>query len=64
MSGSNTDDVQVCVRCGRRRDPQDHTALAWSSAHEGGTTSWLCPECARHHVRDIEARVDREWWRE
>jgi hypothetical protein len=23
---------------------------------------WLCPDCARRHLRDIEAKLAPEWW--
>lgn len=29
---------------------------------ERGRDGRLCPACARRHVRDIEAKLDVEWW--
>jgi len=25
-------------------------------------TVWVCPSCARRHLRSIEARLDQQWW--
>ncbi|MEU4252807.1 hypothetical protein AB0F15_35930 [Amycolatopsis sp. NPDC026612] len=55
----------VCTRCGRTRtaaadDPV--TALAWVSTREQGVLRWLCPDCARQHVRDIEGKLPDEYW--
>jgi transposase-like protein len=54
----------VCARCGRTRSPDDDpaTALAWVSTRERGTLRWLCPDCARRHVRDIEGKLPDEYW--
>ncbi|RZQ59283.1 hypothetical protein [Amycolatopsis suaedae] len=55
----------TCGRCGARRpaDPDSTlSALAWSAQHERGTVRWLCPDCARKHVRDIEAKLPDEFW--
>ena len=54
----------VCHRCGTARDPDgDPTAaLAWVSDRDNGRTRWLCPTCARTHVRDIESKLPSEWW--
>lgn len=54
---------QTCRLCGRVRDPDDPTALAWAQDRErDGRVRWLCPGCARRHARDIEARLDVDWW--
>jgi hypothetical protein len=29
---------------------------------ERGHDGLLCPACARRHVRDIESKLDVEWW--
>ena len=53
-----------CLVCGRERDDADATALAWVHEHEPGPDGgrWICPDCARLHVRDIEAKLAPEWW--
>ena len=58
----DNDGVEVCLNCGRERDPADPASLAW--VHEPGSegASWICPACARAHVRDIEAKLAPEWW--
>jgi len=53
----------TCSRCGRPRDTDQLAALAWvSERDERGGLSWLCPDCARTHVRDIEGKLDQSWW--
>jgi hypothetical protein len=54
----------VCSRCGERRagDEDPARALAWVSDREGGVLAWLCPGCARDHVRDIEGKLPSEYW--
>jgi hypothetical protein len=54
----------VCIRCGHARAPGDDpaTALAWVSTRERGVLRWLCPDCARQHVRDIEGKLPDEYW--
>jgi hypothetical protein len=52
------------MRCGRTRgaDEDPATALAWVSSRERGGLRWLCPDCARQHVRDIEGKLPDEYW--
>ncbi|AXX28252.1 hypothetical protein KCV87_15935 [Actinosynnema pretiosum subsp. pretiosum] len=54
----------VCSRCGAQRVDGTPTgeALAWVRAQERGGEHWLCPDCARAHVRDIEAKLPTEYW--
>jgi hypothetical protein len=54
----------VCTRCGHTgaADEDPVTALAWVSTRERGTVRWLCPSCARQHVRDIEGKLPDEYW--
>jgi hypothetical protein len=57
-------DRAACTRCGRTRSADDApaAALAWVSTRERGVLRWLCPDCARQHVRDIEAKLPDEYW--
>lgn len=53
----------TCSRCGRSRDEDSPAiALAWVLETEGGRRVWLCAECARQHVRDIEGKLPHEYW--
>lgn len=53
----------TCKRCGRSRtDAAPAEALAWSMENDGRGQSWLCPACARTHVRDIEGKLPDEYW--
>lgn len=48
-----------CHRCGRTGE--EH-ALDWSSTVIDERTMPLCPTCTRRHLRDIESKLDEEWW--
>jgi len=56
--------TEACARCGRTRasvaDPT--LLLAWVREREDGVERWLCHECARAHVRDIEGKLPAEYW--
>jgi aminoglycoside 6'-N-acetyltransferase len=53
-------DRPACLGCGAPRDPADP---AWATLRDPGEQArWLCPACARRHVRDIEAKLDARWW--
>ena len=50
----------TCRTCGR---PREGDTLTWAFDRDAdGTVRWLCPECARRHVRDLEAKLPPEWW--
>ncbi|WP_216214489.1 hypothetical protein [Amycolatopsis aidingensis] len=63
-SGARDEDAPAaCFRCGARRDPADPgQRLAWVADFDQGTKRWLCPSCARQHVRDIEGKLPGEYW--
>jgi hypothetical protein len=57
--------MATCQRCG--------TTDAGDAAGEGLPPGWslettargvgrLCGRCTREHVRDIEAKLDEDWW--
>jgi hypothetical protein len=49
----------TCALCGAGQEP----ATALAGVHEPGSEPrWLCPDCARRHVREIEAKLAPEWW--
>lgn len=53
----------TCSRCGRSRaDAPPSEALAWVHEKDQDRESWLCPTCARSHVRDIEGKLPAEYW--
>ncbi|MCU1687296.1 MAG: hypothetical protein JWQ81_8035 [Amycolatopsis sp.] len=56
-------DPAVCSQCGARRaDAAGMAALAWVSDRDSGAQRWLCPDCGRAHVRDIEGKLPEEYW--
>jgi hypothetical protein len=45
-----------CPGCGRRRSAADARGLAWSSEHApDGTVTYVCPDCTRGDIAQIEA---------
>ncbi len=48
-----------CHRCGRL---SDGATLEWSSNNLNGVHTSLCGQCTRLHVRDIESKLDDQWW--
>lgn len=54
----------MCIRCGHRQDQDTDAAvlLSWSAERTTRGTRWLCPRCARAHVRDIEGKLPDEYW--
>jgi hypothetical protein len=57
--------VATCSRCGGT-DLDDAGGeglpVGWSLASSERGVGMLCLECTRAHVRDIEAKLDEEWW--
>jgi len=55
--------VDTCRHCDAVRDADVADAIAWVGERDpDGREHWLCPACARRHVRDIEAKLSPEWW--
>lgn len=55
--------MPTCALCAAERREAEPAALAWVSEREpDGGVRWICPECARRHLRDIEAKLSAEWW--
>lgn len=59
---------ETCSICGRVADPVEDgdPPMTWCAdiveTHGGHRTRWVCAECTRHHVRSIEAKLDKHWW--
>jgi transposase len=56
--------TDTCARCGRMRSSVTDPAelLAWVRERERGVDQWLCSQCARTHVRDIEGKLPGDYW--
>ena len=50
----------TAARCAGRRSHGVGAGLGVRAGAAGAR--WLCPECARRHVREIEAKLAPEWW--
>lgn len=58
-----TDAPVRCSRCGRSRaDAPPAEALAWVTENGDRGVTWLCPTCARTHLRALEAKLAPEHW--
>jgi hypothetical protein len=57
--------VATCTRCGTV-DPDDAGGdglpPGWSLETTARGIGRLCLGCTRAHVRDIEAKLDEDWW--
>lgn len=63
LMADRSQEPPICVRCGRSRaDATAAEALAWSMENDRKGQVWLCPACARAHVRDIEGKLPAEYW--
>ena len=51
-----------CSRCGAPGEEDGGVPLGWSQSTGPRGVVHLCAECTRRHVRDIEAKLDEEWW--
>ena len=57
--------ASTCSRCGATSDDDgagDGLPPGWSLATSRRGVDRLCAGCTREHVRDIEAKLDEEWW--
>lgn len=55
--------VTTCRRCGARAEAaEDSVPLGWSTSGDRDVIEALCAACTRAHVRDIEAKLDEQWW--
>ena len=41
---------------------RDDVPLSWVTSRENGRLRLFCPDCARAHLRSIEAKLDSAWW--
>ncbi|HVV14433.1 MAG TPA: hypothetical protein VHD82_34820 [Amycolatopsis sp.] len=59
-----TDGVVTCTRCGVNREAEldPEVALSWVSEKDNEAQRWLCPLCAREHLRAIEGKLPDEYW--
>jgi hypothetical protein len=44
-----------CPGCGRSRTADDARGVSWSSRHTADGTEFLCPDCTRGEIAQIEA---------
>lgn len=52
----------TCALCGDEAD-DPAAVLTWTlDARDDDTWEWICTECSRVHLRDIEARLRQDEW--
>lgn len=57
--------MAICERCEATDTGPLDVPLGWSTAPgtaDEDELQLLCPACTRRHVRDIEAKLDADWW--
>jgi hypothetical protein len=55
----------TCSRCGTTSDDDSEgegLPPGWSLSTSRRGVDRLCAACTREHVRDIEAKLDEDWW--
>ena len=54
----------VCAVCGAvATGPDDPVVLTtWARERDGERDTWTCADCSRRNVRDIEGKLDVQWW--
>ncbi|MGQ0841444.1 hypothetical protein [Actinokineospora sp.] len=53
----------TCSICGcARAGVPPLEALSWAVENDERGSRWLCPGCARTHVRAIEGKLPAEYW--
>jgi len=57
-----TDEAKVCATCGRSPAANEPADLTWTHGIERAGTVWTCPDCSRQHLREIEGKLDSQWW--
>lgn len=51
----------TCDYCGRQ-SADEADRLTWTTSVEQGVHRTYCTECSRTHLRQIEGKLDSEWW--
>jgi hypothetical protein len=54
-------EVVTCARWGAT-DPSGVAPPTWSMQTGRRGAEWLCEACTRENVRNIEGKLDSEWW--
>ena len=56
--------ASTCSRCGAISEEGGDDGLppGWSLSSSRRGVDRLCAACTREHVRDIEAKLDEDWW--
>jgi hypothetical protein len=49
----------ACQLCGQA---VPDAPVTWMLEHGPRGPVWTCPDCARAHLRSIEAKLDQEYW--
>ena len=59
--------TRICSRCGAVPDAPDadhseELPPGWSFGTGRRGIEWMCLDCTRANVRNIEAKLPEEWW--
>lgn len=50
------------VTCAGCRVGAETLPLGWSTSVERGRTVTHCADCSRAYARDMESKLDSQWW--
>jgi hypothetical protein len=53
--------VTTCNLCGAQAEG-DTPPLSWTVSYERGQRRVFCERCSRENVRNIESKLDSDWW--
>jgi hypothetical protein len=53
--------VITCNLCGTQVEG-DTPPLTWTVSFEHGQRRNICERCSRENVRNIESKLDTDWW--
>jgi hypothetical protein len=53
--------VTTCNLCGTQAEGET-PPLTWTVSFENGQRRVFCERCSRENVRNIESKLDSDWW--
>lgn len=58
-----TEELVFCRLCHKSTEPAPGCVpLGWTVDLSQGDVKYLCRDCARRNLREIESKLGEEWW--